>query len=91
MRGDRLGAVLEIYGSPGLRAGKLAVHVEVKAVNGGVPGIGAPASLTAIGASSWRARADVNLEELAPGPYVVSASITLPDGAVKKVERGFLR
>lgn len=91
MRGNRLGAVLEIYGSPGWSADKLAVHVEVRAVNGGARAIEAPARLTAIGASSWRARADLNLEELAPGPYVVSASITLPDGGMKKVERGFVR
>jgi VWFA-related protein len=89
--GDRLGAVLELYGSPGWKVDGLSVRVEVQPADGHAPAISVPATFSAIGAASWRVRAEVNLRDLAPGSYIVRATIAAADGGVQKVERGFLR
>jgi VWFA-related protein len=89
--GSRLGAVLEIYGSPGWRSEGLSVRVDLLPVDDDTPAITVPASLTAIGASTWRARADLTVGELAPGWYVVRATIATGGGEELKVERRFLR
>ena len=90
-RADSVGAVLEIYGSPGGSAGQVSVDVDVKALNADVPIISVAATLSAIGASSWRARAELNVRDLAPGRYLVTASVVLPDGLVQRVGRGFIK
>jgi VWFA-related protein len=88
---DRLGAVLEIYGPVGWKPERLAVRVEVKAVNAPDAVITVPARISAVSGSSWRARAELALGNLSPGSYVATAHVALPDGAVRKIEREFWR
>jgi VWFA-related protein len=88
---DTAGAVLEIYGPPGWKPQGVSVRVEVKPVEGSSPGLSAPASLSAIGASTLRARAELKLRDLPAGAYVATAHVTMPGGAVRRVERGFLK
>ena len=85
------GAVLEIYGPPGWKPQGLSVRVEVKPVEGSSPGLSAAASLSAVGASTLRARAELKLRDLPAGAYVATAHVTMPGGAVRRVERGFLK
>lgn len=89
--GDSAGAVLEIYGPPGWKPQGVSVRVDVKPVDGTSAVFTAPASVSAIGASTLRARAELNLRELPAGAYVATAHVTMPGGAVKRVERGFLK
>jgi VWFA-related protein len=88
---DNTGAVLEIYGPPGWQPQGVSVRVEVRAVEGSTATFSAPATLSAIGASTLRARAELNVQSLPAGAYVATAHVTMPGGAVKRVERGFLK
>ncbi len=88
---DTAGAVLEIYGPPGWKPQGVSVRVEVKPVEGSSPGLSAAASLSAVGASTLRARAELKLRDLPAGAYVATAHVTMPGGSVRRVERGFLR
>jgi VWFA-related protein len=88
---DRIGAVFEFYGAAGWKPNAVAADVEVKSAEGDATLVSVPASLRAVTTSTWRARAELPLQRLAPGGYVVTATIKLPDGTVKKVERGFVK
>lgn len=88
---DRLGAVLEIYSPPGTEPRALDVRVELRAEGADAPAITAPAALTRIGASSWRARAELDAGKLAPGIYVVTARVDTAGARVEQVEREFVR
>ena len=89
--GDSAGAVLEIYGPPGWKPEGVSVLVDVKAVDGSSAVFSAPATVSAVGASTLRARAELKLRDLPAGAYVATAHVTMPGGAVRRVERGFLR
>jgi len=88
---DRLGAVLEIYGAPGWKPGRLPVHIDVRGAGRDSALLTAPASVTRVSDATWRARADLHVRDLAPGAYVVTARVDLPGGKVEQVERGFSR
>ena len=89
--GETAGAVLEIYGPPGWKPQGVSVRIDVKPVDGSSAVFTAPASVSAIGASTLRARAELKLRDLPAGAYVATAHVTMPGGVVKRVERGFLK
>jgi hypothetical protein len=96
---DSAGAVLEIYGPPGWQPKGVSVRVEVEPAEGSsiskssgqAPPLSAPANVSAIGASTLRARAELKLRDLPAGAYVATAHVTMPGGAIRQVERGFLK
>ena len=93
--GDSAGAVLEVYGPPGWKPQGVSVRVDVKPVDpstsSGQVVLSAPATVSAIGSSTLRARAELKLRDLPAGAYVATAHVTMPGGAVRRVERGFLK
>jgi hypothetical protein len=93
--GDSAGAVLEVYGPPGWKPQGVSVRVDVKPVDpstgSGQVVLSAPAHVSVIGSSTLRARAELKLRDLPAGAYVATAHVTMPGGAVRRVERGFLK
>jgi VWFA-related protein len=89
--GNRLAAVVEIYGAAGWKPTELPATIEIKSADGRTALGPIKSAAASLGASSARLRADLAVGDLPPGTYTVLAHLTLPNGTTQVVERKFLK
>lgn len=88
--GDRVVIYFEAYASPDWSPAGSDVIIDLLGAGAAAPMLSTPVSLRPAGPGRWSASAELQLREIAPGPYNVAARITVPGGISQRLMRSFV-
>jgi hypothetical protein len=88
--GNRVVTYLELYAGQDRQTPPAGVKIDIARDDRSPPLVTAPAVVTEAGAGRWIARADLDIAQLPPGPYLARATVNTQDAHELRSARPFL-